>query len=134
MPRHVYAAVTIVIIWSGIGCDSQTKTNRVPAKKVSPESKFASRLEAALAISFQDQRDQTLATLAKDAAEAGDEEVVKEAVKNIRFVDLRDRTAADCAMALQKAGKQAASVTLAKTISFIDLRDRVLSDLAKRNK
>ncbi len=134
MPSRLCGTVTLALLSFGLGCGSPATTANAPAVKVSSGSRFVNRLEAALAISLLDQRDAALTKLAKEAAEAGDEKVVAEAVKNIHFLDQRDSTAATCARALQKAGKEAAAVALAKTISVIDLRDQVLSGLAEGKK
>jgi hypothetical protein len=121
---------------AGSGCGGEAPAPPVaePIGKMPATSKFASRLEAAKAISFVEERDRALVEVARDAAAAGDSEVVTEALKKIGFIELRDDTAADCAAKLAKAGKESAAVAVAKTIQFVDRRDQVLRALAKGTK
>jgi hypothetical protein len=140
MVRFLGIALTVSVLTFGFGCGGSDttngagtqSTNKSATKPSSGESKLASRLAAARAISFEDKRDTSLASLAKDAAEAGDGEIVKESLKEIRFLDLRNKTAAECALKLNELGHGAAAVEVANSINFVDKRDQVLEQLAKK--
>lgn len=94
---------------------------------------FATRLEAARAITFMNERDKALAAVARDAARAGNVAVTKDAVQNITFMNARDDAAADCALALSEAGNDSAAVEVARMITFLNKRDQVLKRLATGN-
>jgi hypothetical protein len=94
-------------------------------------SKFAARVEAALAINDFALRNATLASLANDAAAAGDAEVVNSCLANINDFALRNTTAHSAAMSLARAGKMQAATDVAKSINDFNLRNRALSSLAK---
>jgi hypothetical protein len=105
-------------------------------RKVYPAAEpnsFTSRLEAARAITFMNERDKALASVARDAARAGNVSVTKDAVQNITFMNARDDAAADCALALSEAGNDTAAVEVARMITFLNKRDQVLKKLATGN-
>lgn len=97
-----------------------------------PDS-FATRLEAARAITFMNDRDKALGAVARDAARAGDVSVTKEALQSVTFMNARDDAAADCAIALSEAGNATAAVEVARMITFLNKRDQVLKKLATGN-
>jgi hypothetical protein len=74
---------------------------------------------------------ETLIDVAKDAAVAGEGEIIKQALKGIENVTLRDNTAAECALKLNERGQRTLALEVAKIISLNDLRDQILDQLAK---
>jgi hypothetical protein len=114
--------VILVVGVSGLGTGcSQDK----------PPPNFPAKLDAALAINDVPSRDKALASVAEDAAPAGEADIVKKAVSKISDVPTRDKTAADAALKLAAAGKSAEAVEVAKMISDVPTRDRTLSKLTK---
>lgn len=142
MAKLLGIAVTATVLAWGLGCtrpvsSEGTGTQPTGVSETKPDSghsKLASRLEAARAISFMGERDKALAAVAKDAAEAGEAEIVKESINGIQFLDLRDQTKAACALKLNERGHGAAAVEVAKSIQFMNKRDEVLAQLAKATK
>jgi len=94
---------------------------------------LATRLEAARAITFMNERDQALGAVARDAARAGNVSVTRDALQNMTFVNARDNAAGDCALALSEAGSATAAVEVARMITFLNKRDQVLKKLATGN-
>jgi hypothetical protein len=92
---------------------------------------LAARLDAALTISDNIERDAAMAKLARGAADAGAVEVVKSALREIRSVTERDQAAFDSARRLSKLGLRKQAVDIAKTISSNTMRDMALSELAQ---
>jgi hypothetical protein len=111
------------------GCIHHESTIHSPGESSSLES----RLEAARAITFMNQRDSALGSVARDAARAGNVSITKDALRNITFMNARDEAAADCALALSEAGNATAAVEVARTITFLNKRDQVLKKLATGN-
>jgi hypothetical protein len=114
--------VILVVGVSGLGAG---------CSKDKPSPNFPARLDAALAITDGPTRDSALATVAEDAAAAGEADIVKKAVSKINDVPTRDKTAADAALKLAAAGKSAEAVEVAKMINDAPTRDRTLSKLTK---
>ena len=94
-------------------------------------SNFAARFEAARAMMVVSDRDEALAKVAEDAAQAGDAETVQKCLREIRVVDVRDDTAYKAALGLAKSGKADAGTAVAKSIMVVSRRDEALSKLAK---
>jgi hypothetical protein len=94
---------------------------------------LAGRLEAAMAIGSNNNRDTALADLARDAARAGDADITKRAIGAIRTDNLRDTTAAAAAVLLSSAGKLADATSVAKLIRTDNLRDQTLAKVAMGN-
>jgi len=92
---------------------------------------LAERLEAATAISGSNEKDSALATLARDAAAAGEATLVKQALGRISSSETRDRSCYEAALTLAKRGLRKAAVEVAKTIAGNSTRDRALTELAK---
>jgi predicted negative regulator of RcsB-dependent stress response len=89
------------------------------------------RLAASLAVMDQKEKNSLMADLAKDAADAGDPRVVKQALGQIFDDSRRNDTAEACALKLAKAGKRAEALEVARTIMSQRQQDSVLSKLAK---
>ena len=127
-PRLVFLFVATVALLAG-GCIHH-ETRVYPAAE--PGS-LATRLEAARAMTFMNERDEALGAVARDAARVGNVEVTKSALKNMTFMNAKDDAAADCAYALSEAGQPAAAVEVARTMTFMHKRDQVLKKLATGN-
>ena len=128
---RAFGAVAILLALSIVsaGC----KESRREAKETPPagDSSLSSRLAAANAIGNNAKKDDALAKLAADAAQAGDALVVKEALKGMGSMTLRDTTAAEAARRLAAAGKGEDAVEVAKSIGRMDLRDETLQAIAR---
>jgi hypothetical protein len=108
----------------GVGCGGDKTTSPSPPN-------FQVRLDAALAISDPSAKDRALTTLAKDATEAGEAEIVKKAVDKISDPQTKDMAADRAALKLSSMGKAADAVEVAKMINDQSLRDGLLSKLSK---
>lgn len=89
------------------------------------------RLAAGLAVMDQKEKNSLMVDLAKDAADAGDSRVVKQALGQIFDTGRRNDTAEVCALKLAKAGKRAEGLEVARMIMSQSQQDSVLSKLAK---
>jgi len=96
----------------------------------SPTFAVHKRLYAALTIISDDGRDQTLATVAKDAAEVKANGVVKRALTEMRNQTLRDETACVCALTLAKLVSAASAMQIAIMIQDKTRRETVLRQVA----
>jgi len=113
--------LTLAIICALAGC-----------KKNDPRSEdLAARLQAAMQISSNSDRDAALKAVAMDAANLGSVDVAKQAAGAISANDVRDQTASDGALALARAHKMAAARELAQSIHVNSLRDSTLKKLAE---
>jgi len=92
---------------------------------------LAARLKAASIISGNTERDAALARLARDAAKAGEAELVKATLQEIRGTTERDQAALDSVRQLARLGLKLQAVEIAKTISSNSTRDLALSELAR---
>ena len=126
---HLTFILVAIIALAAAGCIHH-ETRVYPAAE--PGS-LATRLEAARAMTFMNERDEALGVVARDAARAGDVEVTKSALKSITFMNARDDATAECAYALSEAGQPAAAVEVARTMTFMHKRDQVLKKLAVGN-
>jgi hypothetical protein len=99
--------------------------------KKSEAASFDQRLAAGLAVMDQKVKNSLMADLAKDAADAGDSRVVKQALSQIFDDGRRNDTSEACALKLAKAGKHAEALEVAKMITSQRQQDSVLSKLAK---
>jgi hypothetical protein len=89
------------------------------------------RLAAGLAVMDQKEKNSLMADLAKDAADAGDARVAKQALGQIFEDGRRNDTAEACALKLAKAGKRPEALEVARMITSQRQQDSVLSKLAK---
>ena len=105
-----------------VGCDGSGKNAK----------KLEDRLDAALAITDDKLRGNTLNRVATDAAEAGNADVVKKAVAGIPEPKLKGSVASACARKLAAKGQHEAANDVAKIIPDQKLRDSVLSGLSAK--
>jgi len=117
------AAVALV----NTGCVYHERHVSGPPTEPTP---LATRLQAARAITFMNQRDEALGSVARDAAQAGNVAITKEALQGMTFMLRHDAAAEDCALKLSDAGHGSAAVEVAKLITFMNKRDAVLKKLA----
>jgi hypothetical protein len=92
---------------------------------------FDQRLAAGLAVMNQKEKNSLMENLAKDAADAGDPRIVKQALGQMSEDGARNDTAEACALKLAKAGKRTEALEVAKMIMSQRQQDSVLSKLAK---
>lgn len=104
----------------------------IPGTVASPDD-LQSRLAAAREISSVNLRDQTLASLAGEAANSTRPELIQNALNSISSVNLRDATAAQCALRLALKGRSDLGMELARLIQSQNLRDQTLARLATGN-
>jgi predicted Ser/Thr protein kinase len=104
----------------------------VPGKggKVSRQS-FRDRLEAASMMSDISARDKSLATVAKDAARAGEVEIVSDTLRQISDLTSQSRAALESVRLLAKRGLRRQAMEIAKDIGDVTVRDKALSELAQ---
>lgn len=101
----------------------------IPGTVASPDD-LQNRLAAAREISSVNLRDQTLASLAGEAANSTRPELIQNALNSISSVNLRDATAAQCALQLALKGRSDLGMDLARLIQSQNLRDQTLARLA----
>jgi hypothetical protein len=90
------------------------------------------RLEAAQTITDGSSiKNKSLTALVKDAAAAGDLDLVKSALAQITDVEARDAATRDAALLLAKGGLRKQAIEIAKGIDDSDLRDKALAELAQ---
>ena len=96
-----------------------------------PQQILESRLEAAQSISDTSGRDAAFAQLARDAAKAGDVNLVRRTLSRILGSQERDQAALESVRLLAQLGLRKPAVEIAKTISGGTVRDTALSELAR---
>ncbi|MEM8672002.1 MAG: hypothetical protein AAGG48_31075 [Planctomycetota bacterium] len=114
--------VCIIVSMLLCGC-GQTTTSET--------SDFEGRLEAAAAVQETGQRDDALASVATDAADAGNGSVCLQAVSKVSATSLRDTLAEDCALKLARAGDSSAAYEVANKIVSASRRSDVNSTIAE---
>ena len=72
-----------------------------------------------------------MAGLARDAAKAGEVEIVKNALGQIGDNEMRDQAALEAARLLAKRNLRKYGVEVAKSITSNEIRDQALSELAR---
>jgi predicted Ser/Thr protein kinase len=92
---------------------------------------LAARLDAATMISNQTEKDKALSQVAKDAAKAGEINLVYSAVDQIGASSTRDQTSLDSVRLLTKRGLRKEAIQIAQRISSNMMRDLALSELAR---
>jgi|SRR5208337_3548482 len=123
-------SVLLALGLSGCGHQATTSESQNPANPPEPAA-WQARLEAASAIMNPMTRDESLGTLASDAASHGMDQVVLEALRKMSNPLTKDDAAQDCAMKLAAAGKPGAANQVAGTMMNPINRDEVLAKLAK---
>ena len=107
-----------------VGCDGGPTAG--PA-----DQPFEGRLKAALAVSNSSTRDEALAAVATDAAQAGAGYTVRKAVGAIANSSTKDKTASACAVKLVEVGQADAANDVAGLIANSSTRDQTLARIAK---
>jgi hypothetical protein len=92
------------------------------------------RLDAALAMTNLNRRDEALRAIAEDATAAGDVALTKRVLEHFTSLNLKDQTAAACALKLSEAGQPQAAVEVAQRMHNLNQRDEVLERIAKAKK
>jgi ABC-type enterochelin transport system substrate-binding protein len=95
-------------------------------------SQLHARLHAAKTMTVNADRDETLSTVAREAAKSGDVDVAKGALNAITDASVKNEAASDCAVQFSSAGRSAAANEVAGMISSVDVRDGTLKKLATR--
>jgi len=101
------------------------------ATKKSLRETLGDRLEAASMMNSNSARDKSLATVAGDAAKAGEVEILENSLRQISSVSLRNQTTLSCARALAKRGLRKQAIQMASSMDDTTLRDQALSELAQ---
>ncbi|HYG23881.1 MAG TPA: protein kinase [Verrucomicrobiae bacterium] len=104
--------------------DTSSLTNRPAA--------FTNRLSAALDILAFTKRDAALAQLARDAAEGGDVETARQALRAMVSFSARDEAAGASARHLAHLGRRNEAMELARMITSFARRDAALRELANQ--
>lgn len=120
--RNITRICLLLVLFAGCG-------RAVPAT-VTGSSEFSGRLEAALAMKDGTARHNTLVKLAENAAEAGDGNVVLDAIAAVDAGTARDNTCAACSIALAKQGKTSEATAVAKKIANETQRNNTLTQIA----
>ncbi len=89
------------------------------------------RREAASEISDPSARGEAMATLATDAAKAGEPDIVKDGLRQIIDFAKKNETAYEAVGLLAKHGMRKQALEIARSIGDRDLRDKALSELAQ---
>ncbi len=126
------------VLLAPMGCSWAQKFRPQPdaleiPSTVPSAAELQERLQVATRIGSVNLRDNTLATLAREAAAAQQPELAKQALTGIVAVSQRDSAAADCALRLRHQGRTDWGVEIAELILSPSLRDQTLSRLAKGN-
>jgi hypothetical protein len=100
------------------------------ADRISPET-LRDRMKAASEIRESPAKDKSLASVAADAAKAGEVDLVKDALQQIRENSTRSQTALLSARLLAKRGLRKQAIEVAKCIGENSIRDQALSELAQ---
>jgi thioredoxin-like negative regulator of GroEL len=101
------------------------------AKQPASAEQMAGRLDAATAMSNVSQRNDALAAVALDAADAGEGGIVKRAVGQISNVSQQNDVAYSCALKLAERGKSQEATAIAKMISNVSKQNEALRRIAE---
>jgi hypothetical protein len=110
--------------------DTNTDTAMPAAVRDLSEETLNERLDAASSISDPTERDKPLASVATDAAEAGELEIVRKAL-GLLSDESRDDVTHEAAGLLVKRGLRKQAIELAKGISDDTIRNQALGELAQ---
>ena len=107
--RYLFPVVLpSVLLATFMGCGESSSQPEQTAPATS--SDFSARLKAGQGITDSNQKNDALSKLAKDAGQAGESEVVKEAVKGISQSDVKNPTASKAAISLAEANEGEAAL------------------------
>ncbi|HEU5122717.1 MAG TPA: protein kinase [Verrucomicrobiae bacterium] len=95
-------------------------------------AELSARLEAAKGIFGFSQKDSAMAAVARDAAAAGEAEIVKQALGQITGFSNRDDAARIAARRLAQNGHRTEALEIARTITAFSTRDATLRELADK--
>ena len=118
-------AVSFCLLLLVAGCQSQSS-----AQSSTPPSEMAGRLNAALEIDDETARLNAVIKVAEDSAEAGDGEVVLQAISEIKEGVARDNVCATCSIHLAKSGNTSDATRVARQIKDETRRLNVLNSIA----
>lgn len=107
-----------------LGCGGGTKQPATPEQ-------LKGRLDAASAMSDIGKRNEALATLAQEAADAGETEVTNRALDQILDLGQKNSAAYSCALKLAEGGKTQVAVEVAKKITDLGKRNDALGRIAR---
>ena len=102
-----------------------------PAAAPDQSADLKVRFEAAKGITAFTSRDAALAVVARDAARAGNFQIVRDALGQMTAFPERDQAALESARELLRAGRRAEAIEVAKTITSFTQRDSALKELAQ---
>jgi len=88
------------------------------------------RLAAASMMNNFSAKDKAIATVATDAAKAGEVDLVEDSVRQITDYRKRNQTAQESSRLLAKRGQRKQALAIAKSIEDVSIRDQALSELA----
>ena len=122
-------ALTAVLV---AGCDDKKSTPSLPNNfgGTHAQSPFEARLQAAFQIMDMGKRNESMETIAWDAAKDGDPIITRRALLAISDMGARNNAAAACAPILAKAGKRTDANSVAVLITDMALRDATMAKLA----
>jgi hypothetical protein len=133
MEIHSMKQVIYSVIVAGlalvVGCGPDGKTPTV--KQVQNADQLKGRLDAAMAITEPDRKNDALKSVAEDAADAGHVEYTKAAINQITEPDRKNKVAATCALKLSHKGDTGGATAIAQLITEPDLKNRTLSKISK---
>jgi hypothetical protein len=101
------------------------------ASETFSRASLSERLEAAGGIGSETERCAALASVATDAAQAGQVELVNAAIQQITESTVHDQTALDAARFLAKRKLRKQGIAIARNIFSNEIRDQALSELAR---
>ena len=113
--------------------ESGTNEDEVAAGPISSDlrERLSERLEAASSISDVSQKDTPLATVATDAAKAGEVLLAKRALAEMYYPNDRDTATQDAVRILAKGGFRMQAIEMAKGITDYTMRNETLAELAQ---
>lgn len=115
-----YNLLVILALSFAVGCQDSSEI-----------SEFQGRLDAALALESETDRNNALAQCAETSANAGDGEIVKEAIANISEKTIRDVLGLKCSRILARSGATSTATEVAENIDNPTMRQNALKEIAR---
>ena len=125
--------VILAILAFVCGCGGQ-HSRHTTVETTHKDASFTGRLEAAKAIVHSTERDSSLASLAGEAAKAGEGDVAKQCVQEIVSQTVKDDAAFNAAVALAQAGKAEDAKAVADLIVHATRKDKAMAKIANGGK